>query len=77
MKTRFDLVCLSKKFFYILKVFNFLNFLKSKLGLYEQSELDLADTNGEIKNLQENRNSYLNSILKEREKYILLKIESN
>jgi hypothetical protein len=62
--------------FNVFKVFNFLTFLKNKLGFFEQMELDLADSNGEIKNLQENRNSYLSSILKEREKYILLKIES-
>jgi hypothetical protein len=38
-------------------------------------EFELADLNGEIKNLQDNQENYANTILKDKEKYILLKIE--
>jgi hypothetical protein len=38
--------------------------------------LDLADFSGEVKNLQENYKNYANVFLKEREKYILVKVES-
>jgi len=39
-------------------------------------DLDLADLTGDVKCLQENRDKYASSLLKEKEKYILLKIES-
>lgn len=40
------------------------------------NDLELCDIYGEVKNLQENRDKYANIILKEKEKYILLIIDS-
>ena len=39
-------------------------------------DLDLSDLNGEVKNLQDNRDKYAHTVLKEKEKYVLLKIDS-
>ena len=40
------------------------------------NDLELCDITGEVKNLQENRDKYANAILKEKERYILLIIDS-
>ena len=44
-------------------------------NISEDLEFELADLNGEIKNLQDHQEIYANTILKEKEKYVLLKIE--
>ena len=57
------------------KIINLLRYLKNFPNA-KHIDLDLSDVNGDVKNLQENRDKYADSLLKEKEKYILLRIES-
>lgn len=40
-------------------------------------ELDLADLNGDVKNLSENKDQFVLNMVKERETYILVKVDKN
>jgi hypothetical protein len=59
-----------------MKVINLFRHIKKVANIEDNFELELADLNGEIKNLNENFKINANAILKERETYVLLRIES-
>lgn len=58
------------------KVINFLRYLKNFPNTSD-TDLDLCDITGDIKYLQDNRDKYASALLKEKERYVLLKIDSN
>jgi hypothetical protein len=51
------------------------DYIKSFCNIDDEIEIDLCDLTGEMKHLQENLNMFANSILKEKEKYILVRVE--
>ena len=59
-----------------MKVINLFRHIKKVTNIEDNFEIELADLNGEIKNLNENCKVNANTILKERETYVLLRIES-
>ena len=56
------------------KVVNLLLYIK-KISKTDENDLELCDLSGEVKHLQENRDLYAHNVLKEKEKYVLLKFE--
>jgi len=57
------------------RIINLLRYLKNFPNT-SGYDLDLADLTGDVKCLQDNRDKYASSLLKEKEKYVLLKIDS-
>ena len=53
-----------------------LNYIRKKCEYKGDFELDLCDLNGDVKHLNENLETYANTILKDREEFILIKLES-
>jgi hypothetical protein len=53
-----------------------LNYIRKKCEFKEDLELDLCDMNGDVKHLNENQEIYANTILKDREEFVLVKLES-
>jgi len=58
------------------RIINFLRYVK-KVANTDDNELELCDITGDVKFLQANLFAYTNTLLKEKEHYILLKTESN
>ncbi len=63
--------------YFFKQIYHLLNYIRKKCEYKEDLELDLCDLNGEVKHLNENLDTYANTILKDREELILIKLESN
>ena len=57
------------------RVINVLRYVQRQGNVDPRIELDIADVHGEVKHLHENKDAYAYNFVREREKYILLKIE--
>ncbi len=57
------------------RIINLLRYIK-RIANTDENELELCDITGEVKFLQANIYAYTNTLLKEKERYILLKTES-
>lgn len=57
------------------RIINLLRYIK-KIANTDENELELCDITGDVKFLQANIYAYTNTLLKEKERYILLKTES-
>ncbi len=53
-----------------------LSFLRRKCQFKEELELDVCDMYGDVKHLNENLDVYAHSILKNKDEFILIKLES-
>lgn len=50
-------------------------YIKKIVSLDENTEIELSDLTGEIKHLQDSKFAYASNLLKEKETYVLLKVE--
>ena len=55
---------------------NLLKYITKITDLDENIEIELSDLSGEVKHLQDCKFAYATNILKEKETYVLLKVES-
>lgn len=60
-----------------IKVVNLFQHIKFKSKLEDEHDYELSDLNGDIKSLNDNKDHYAFQFLKEKEKYILVKIDRN
>ncbi len=61
-----------------IQIHHLLNYIRKKCEFKEDLELDLCDMNDRhyVKHLNENQEIYANTILKDREEFVLVKLES-